>query len=136
MSEKNVVECNRCRSRTTDTVPAHYCRACARFLEGQDEATRKLDSTNKVTDQLLHTMAFGMVSMGNPEYTHELIKKLGESAYWYAFDGTANNMTQEELTYLNQLIQFLGQQVYFYEGILSEREKIKAENDPRIDVFN
>ena len=116
--------CRRCRARTADTKLMRLCKACTRFLEDQNEVRRKLDSTNKVIEELIRATAIAFVVTNQAEASQRILNNLGEhSLMCMTADNNLSQLSQDEAMHLNRLVQFLNQQVFFWEGVMSEREK-------------
>ena len=119
MTDEGFVECKRCSARTDDTVPHHYCRACARFLEGQSEARHKLDSATKVTNQILRSIAMIVAANKQPSLTRWFTNTLAEQAILLTLEQNTNKLTKDELVYFNRLVQYVSQAISEYETRLS-----------------
>lgn len=125
-----MVECKRCKARTANAVPDHYCQACARFLEGQSEVRRNLDSATMVINQILKSIAMIIAANNQPELTRWFADTLSEQATLYALEQSKNKMTRDELIYFNRLVQYTNQLMAAYEQTLDLQKTIAKQPAP------
>ena len=81
-------ECQRCKSRTSDTRPIRYCRACARYLEGtyERESIQKENEANiiKAAGIAINIIAHGILVLDVLEEKDRTISNVMEGMNIYA----------------------------------------------------